>query len=327
MSSSQSLTDSQAVEPWRRDNRSLQIINQASNSEAAMLSIENGKLEGILHARTLDRRTPEAPASQLHASFIVHGDYRAPNLIQFGKHDHPSFELNLITEGTWYCEMRGVECKLEAGDAILAQPGDKHSDKIMPGTRYRGLRFALHHGWSQHQLLLREGLPPTLHKLTNVGDLLIPHLDRIQNAYDSSNAMCGLIQDAILLQMIWELASWLPDAALHPHLRNMSRQHRHRSELLDCFESHLSEPIGIAGMAQELDISVRSLQDRCQECFGLPPSRAFMRFRLERARQLLMGGSYSVSDVSDELGFSNPFHFSRCYKENFGTPPSKDRSA
>ena len=319
------LLDSQSVETRKAKNDHLSVIKQSNNSEAAMLSMSGGKLEGLLHARTIDRRTPERPASQLHASFIVHGDYQVRHAVQFKQHAHPSFELNIITEGSWRCTMRGVDCELQAGDAILAQPGDRHSDQITAGTRYRGLRFALHQGWQNHQPLLRDGLAPTLQKIPQAAKKLIPHLDRIQASYDDDNPMCGLIQDAILLQMVWELAALLPEAALHPQLRNMSQEHRHRRGLINCFDTYASNPIGIAEMADELDISVRSLQNRCQDYFGLSPSRAFLQYRLERARQLLHSGAYSVGEVSDAMGFSNAFHFSRCYKEQFGMPPSQDR--
>ena len=43
---------------------------------------------------------------------------------------------------------------------------------------------------------------------------------------------------------------------------------------------------------------------------------------MEKARQMLLKGK-SVTEVSDGLGFEYPQHFSRMFKKEFGTVPSK----
>ena len=47
-----------------------------------------------------------------------------------------------------------------------------------------------------------------------------------------------------------------------------------------------------------------------------------MRLRMTRAAALLREPGVLVSKVSDELGFSDPFHFSRTFKRVFGVSPS-----
>jgi AraC-like DNA-binding protein len=306
----------------RMRNRPLSPTNTAHGLE----QFSKHGIDGLLCARDAAHRTPLEPASQLTASFIVHGDYHVRDLLQIPVHDHPSFELNLVTSGSWTCFLRGVECELAEGDAILAQPGELHHDRVRAGTRYRGLRFALHRGWREHQLLLRSGLPPKLHRLLGVGELLLPILDRLQSAHDPDHEASGLVQDAILLEMVWRLAGRFPTEALHPQLCVLSGQRRRRRELLDCFEQYHTAPIGIQAMARSQGISLRTFQDRCWECFNMPPSHAFMVYRLEHARRLLQQqAGASIREISQSLGFGSPFHFSRCYKEAFGTTPSRDR--
>lgn len=43
---------------------------------------------------------------------------------------------------------------------------------------------------------------------------------------------------------------------------------------------------------------------------------------MEKARQMLLKGK-SVTEVSDGLGFEYPQHFSRMFKKEFGTVPSR----
>jgi AraC-like DNA-binding protein len=43
---------------------------------------------------------------------------------------------------------------------------------------------------------------------------------------------------------------------------------------------------------------------------------------MEKASQMLLKGK-SVTEVSDALGFEYPQHFSRMFKKEFGTAPSR----
>jgi len=48
--------------------------------------------------------------------------------------------------------------------------------------------------------------------------------------------------------------------------------------------------------------------------------RWFQRERIRAARRLLLDGR-SVADAGDELGFANPFHFSRVFRRFEGVSP------
>lgn len=53
--------------------------------------------------------------------------------------------------------------------------------------------------------------------------------------------------------------------------------------------------------------------------------RAFENaLKLNRARDLLRSGRHNVNTVSDQLGYSSVYYFSRAYKKHHGHPPSQD---
>ena len=43
--------------------------------------------------------------------------------------------------------------------------------------------------------------------------------------------------------------------------------------------------------------------------------------RMERAKYLLMDSGKSISEVSDEIGYKNPQHFTVAFKKKFGLSP------
>jgi AraC-like DNA-binding protein len=48
--------------------------------------------------------------------------------------------------------------------------------------------------------------------------------------------------------------------------------------------------------------------------------------RLNRARQLLLESTLSVSQIADELGYEDVFFFSRQFKERTGRTPTEYRA-
>ena len=304
----------------------LLVLDSSAFSPAAVLRRRGDDLHGELCARTLDRSTPDHPATSLAASFIVCGDYVVRRELHFQPHAHPSFELNLVRSGRWRCRMQGVDVDLFPGDAVLAQPGELHEDRVEPGTRYRGLRFALHRigAGDVPQPLLRCGAPPRLRLLRGVATEIDPIFDRLQACHDPAQPLAGLVQDAQVLELAWRLAGRLPFSELEESLIASSRRQHQRQELLAWFQAHAADGSGVDDLAQELGLSQRTLRQRCQACFGQPPARALMHVRLSQARRLLSEPGASVSTVSASLGFRNPFHFSRAYRQHFGIAPSRD---
>lgn len=56
------------------------------------------------------------------------------------------------------------------------------------------------------------------------------------------------------------------------------------------------------------------------------PNEYIRVIRLRKAAELLKEGEKNVSEVAYAVGFDNPYYFSKCFKEQFGMPPSQYRS-
>lgn len=58
-----------------------------------------------------------------------------------------------------------------------------------------------------------------------------------------------------------------------------------------------------------------------KDALGISPGQYVLKTRLERAQELLIGSNYTVDEIGQKVGFSNPFHFSRIFKAHVGTSP------
>lgn len=88
---------------------------------------------------------------------------------------------------------------------------------------------------------------------------------------------------------------------------------------------HLSGCVNDFARALHIDASYLT---RLFQRFGTEsPYQYLTHLRLTRARHLLLRHDQSIQQISDELHFANPFHFSALFRRHFGVAPSKYHQA
>ncbi len=98
------------------------------------------------------------------------------------------------------------------------------------------------------------------------------------------------------------------------------------AEVVTLMEANIEEPMTLGELSLYSGLSRRQLERLFQKYLQCVPSRFYLELRLERARQLLHQTSKPVIDVAKACGFVSAPHFSKCYRDTFGRPPSNDRN-
>jgi len=74
-------------------------------------------------------------------------------------------------------------------------------------------------------------------------------------------------------------------------------------------------------LAQMANMSESKFKNLFRKVTGLTPNNFFMSNKLLRAKELLEKKQLSISQVSDQLSFTNNSYFASKFKEQFGIPP------
>src|SRR5260370_8114854 len=74
-------------------------------------------------------------------------------------------------------------------------------------------------------------------------------------------------------------------------------------------------------MAEQVNLSPSSFSHLFREVTGRSPYQFLKELRLDRARELLLDGRLSVTDVSRAVGYSSASHFIKEFRSRFGTTP------
>ncbi|TVP42574.1 MAG: response regulator [Gemmatimonadales bacterium] len=91
-------------------------------------------------------------------------------------------------------------------------------------------------------------------------------------------------------------------------------------------EAQVGDPeFSVAGLARALFVDRTHLFRRTRDLMGESPSELIRRTRLERAALLLREGAGGVGEIAYAVGFNSVSHFSRCFRERYGSSPSEYR--
>lgn len=81
----------------------------------------------------------------------------------------------------------------------------------------------------------------------------------------------------------------------------------------------------ISEMAQELFVDPRTLYNLFKRYSGCSPKVYIRNYVMDTASYLLLNTTKSLAEISEEIGFTNQFHFSRVFKETYGVSPREYR--
>jgi AraC-like DNA-binding protein len=85
----------------------------------------------------------------------------------------------------------------------------------------------------------------------------------------------------------------------------------------------LGLPPHIPQLAKLVGMSETKLKDLFRQVFGDSIYNYYQKARMEEAAFLLKQGGYSVTDVGNQLGFTNLSHFSRLFEKHYGVKPKR----
>jgi transcriptional regulator GlxA family with amidase domain len=145
-----------------------------------------------------------------------------------------------------------------------------------------------------------------------------------------------LIENAVGAGVATEVACWFQ----HPMMRGQGVPQRKPTfaaestndmlprmvrDAIAMFTDHLEDPLNIADVAREVGVSVRQLERVFQNTTGRTPLVYYRSLRMHKARQLLLYGNYTISEVSTAVGYASSFTLIKNYTEVFGIHPKEDR--
>ncbi len=97
------------------------------------------------------------------------------------------------------------------------------------------------------------------------------------------------------------------------------------TNVVEFVTQHYSEPIQVADLAKQIDLSVSQLQREFIRVLGISPVRYVQEVRIGVARHKLRTTDVDMATIAADCGFYDQSHFSRQFKSSIGLTPMQYR--
>lgn len=212
---------------------------------------------------------------------------------------------------------QGGEFIARAGDAVFLQPHTLHDYGVEESLEYWELLWVHFHSRAQWgaYLQLPEAAPGLFHLQVNK-----PERKKIEKRFAEVHALAtsGLERREDFAMNALEEVLLLLDS-INPKARRQldSRVIKVQTYL----RQHLNERVTLEQLSSFCHLSASRLSHLFSEQVGMSPLEFLDTERLERAKRLLELTSMTVQAIANEVGFENPFYFTRRFKKYTGVAP------
>ncbi|HHY64839.1 MAG TPA: AraC family transcriptional regulator [Clostridiaceae bacterium] len=232
-----------------------------------------------------------------------------------GVRDH--YIIHIVSSGKGIYTVNGKTYGLEAGHGFLICPGQivyYKADDNNPWTYY----WVGFHGLKAEQVLKKAGLSKDklIFSMTE-SDNLIPSLS------DLINEARHNVSDLMLTGLLYRFLAYLVNRSENKTQAGdrVIDTTRYVSKAVEYIEKNFSGELTVQSVADYLKIDRSYLSTLFSKHLGTTPRDFIIKYRMDKACELLKNPQLSVSDVARSVGYEDPFQFSKTFKSRTGQSP------
>lgn len=231
---------------------------------------------------------------------------------------HPFWELTYVHKGNMVCEVDGQTFELKQGQMIFFTPHQYHLQRS-DGT-----------------------VPLTFLTVTFDGD--IAHTDMIANRTIYADDVCQKIIQEIIREeqegevysddmIICDISRLLitivrnvrSDSVITriPSKLKVTVDNNYIMECVELIHQHITDSISLPWLAKQLNLSPSYLSSLFKQKVGRSISEYVRLVRLEKVKDMIAEGRYTIAQISDIIGYCSPTYLSTEFKREFKMSPKE----
>lgn len=253
-------------------------------------------------------------------------------------HWHNDLEINLIREGEAVFQVYQKSYRVRTGEGFLlnrnvphscSSPGNEHvrysTILVRPDFLYGDFGSDVER--KCFQPFLQNSAIPCIH-LTGFdenGKEILQKLNQVEEAFDRKRfcyelKIKGLLCEAfamILYGHRQELTKFVP-----ANLQELERLEK----MLNYLNMHFTEVISLQDLADQVHLSREVCCRLFKKMTGKTITGYLEEYRVNKSFSLVQSGQYSMTQITEMVGFSNPSRFASAFRKRFGCNPGEYHS-
>lgn len=253
-------------------------------------------------------------------------------------HWHNDLEINLIWEGEAVFQVYQKSYRVRTGEGFLlnrnvphscSSPGNEHvrysTILVRPDFLYGDFGSDVER--KCFQPFLQNSAIPCIY-LTGFdenGKEILQKLNQVEEAFDRKRfcyelKIKGLLCEAfamILYGHRQELTKFVPE-----NLQELERLEK----MLNYLNMHFTEVISLQDLADQVHLSREVCCRLFKKMTGKTITGYLEEYRVNKSFSLVQSGQYSMTQITEMVGFSNPSRFASAFRKRFGCNPGEYNS-
>lgn len=233
-----------------------------------------------------------------------------------GIKDH--YKLHYVHSGSGIFKAGDTIYHLSKGEGFLICPNVIVSYKSDPGTSWN-YSWVAFNGVNAKTYLNRANL----NEKNPV--FKCAHENHINNCFQAifDSTKCEKSMDLKSLSVFYDLLHTLIEetTADNSDRNSTKRQETYIKQAIEFIDTNYSRKISVEEIAGYVGINRRYLCQLFLNVLNVSPQNYLINFRLQKASDLLLRSSLSITEISNSIGYTDPFLFSKVFKKYKGMSP------
>lgn len=244
----------------------------------------------------------------------------------YPKHTHFNYEIIVVEQGTYECNLNKIRLKLEPSDIILIQSGQQHEDILTKGVVWYSFHFRLYFENNQEIFFFAPETTPEeqiIHTAAQDRDFFTSMISIFEKEAVNSLNQNYSVHNALFNAVFKKIISLVPDKYKNEQFIDRYSLEKEENRIISVFNKLLDTQPPLPLLCKMCSMSRSSLHRSCMHYFNMPPRKAFTHFKMSHIAEFIRKNpQVSMKELSETFGFKNQFHFSRIFKKELGYYPS-----
>jgi transcriptional regulator GlxA family with amidase domain len=153
-------------------------------------------------------------------------------------------------------------------------------------------------------------------RISNHSDVL-RSLKNIIYYYERRDPASMLLQKSLVIEILYKIMAGIESV----NNRILSTHNKELDKALSYILEHYREQISIEELAKKCCLSTHHFERLFKKKYRVSSSRYIIRYRIEKAKEIMLYSKMSVSSISEEVGYGSIHSFSKAFKRMEGISP------
>lgn len=256
---------------------------------------------------------PTISINQIYTKFYQE---KGPNYLFKGE-KHYFWELTYVDRGVLYTSVDGNEYKLEQGDLFFYSPNQYHNQYTDDKKSCSYLTVSFDMDFKGVELLSNKNFSCNKEIYSIISNLM--------KELNSTHLYCDELALCYLKQLILKLLSMDLESNVIKPVNKVQQffDDQLLNDILTFVNDNIYESLDIQRICDEFSVSSSKLHLLFKSNLEVTAKAYINNLKLKKSKELIKESTYSISQISEILGFNSIHYFSNKFKKVYGFSPSE----